>query len=209
MDTGKVPPQILRPNTQTRSNSRRNRNNSSTKEITSSEIIMRDSEICSNVLLDDSDSEEELIFYPLGLLTGQEGHNSLTSSFSDAYYIPTAVNQRSVCTKSTIGSVSTMSKSAITDDDVGRLSRNDSTDGNEMIFYAVNGQGAQDSLPDGIVYSMYCILRLRGTPVASRYLPYSLDRGIKIIMISHHLGDPNFKLVLIHVLPREYGVYAE
>jgi hypothetical protein len=66
-----------------------------------------------------------------------------------------------------------------------------------------------NSLPDGIVYSMYCILRLHGTPVAYSYLPYSPDRGIKNIMISHHLGDPNIKLVLIHVLPREYGVYAE
>jgi hypothetical protein len=65
------------------------------------------------------------------------------------------------------------------------------------------------TLPNGIVYSMYCILRLHGTPVASRYLPHSLDQGIKNILISHHLGDPNFKPVLIHVLSREYGVYAK
>jgi hypothetical protein len=29
------------------------------------------------------------------------------------------------------------------------------------------------ALPDGIVDSMYCILRLRGTPVAAMSLPYS------------------------------------
>jgi hypothetical protein len=126
---------------QTGSNSRSSRSSSTTMKKTTSAKFMRDFEICANALLDDSDCEDELIFYPIELFKGQEGHNSLTSSFSDAYYIPTAFNQRSVCTKSTIGSVSTMSNSAIMDDDTASLN---STDDDEMIFYAVNGQGAQE-----------------------------------------------------------------